>query len=63
MSAAKRDMAKRALRHLKEAKENSKEAQKIFRVIGDSDGEKFAGDAAKHAQDGEEHVTKKLGSD
>ena len=63
MSKEKRDLAKQAQRHLKEAKEYSKEAQKIFKVIGDPDGEKFAGDAAKHAQNGEEHVIKKLGGD
>jgi len=63
MSREKRDLAKQAQRRLREAKENSREAQKIFRVIGDPDGEKFAGDAAKHAENGEEHVTKKLGGD
>lgn len=63
MSREKRDLAKQAQRRLREAKDNSREAQKIFRVIGDPDGEKFAGDAAKHAENGEEHVTKKLGGD
>lgn len=63
MSKEKRDMAKQAQKHLKEAKEHSENAEKIFRVIGDPAGEKFAGDAAKHAREGEDHVTKKLGGD
>jgi hypothetical protein len=63
MSKEKREMAKKAHEHLKEAKESSREAEKIFRVVGDPDGERFARDAAKAAQDGEEHVIKKLGRD
>lgn len=57
----KRKLAQEAQRHLKEAKENSKEAQKIFKVIGDTDGERFAGDAFKKAEDGENYVSKRLG--
>ena len=63
MSKEKREMAKKAQEHLKEAKENSQAAEKIFKVVGDPDGERFARDAAKTAQDGEEHVSKKLGRD
>ena len=63
MSKEKRDMAKKAQEHLKEAKEHSRNAEKIFKVIGDPAGEKFAGDAARHASEGEEHVSRKLGGD
>lgn len=63
MSQQKRDLAKQAQRHLKQAKENSQAAEKIFKTIGDPDGAKFAGGAAKQAEEGENHVTKKLGND
>ena len=63
MSKENRDLAKVAQKHLKQAKENSKEAQKIFKIINDPDGEKIAGNVARQAEDAEGYVSKKLGGD
>jgi len=60
MSKENRDLARVAQKHLKEAKENSKEAQKIFKIINDPDGEKIAGDVVKKAEDAEGYVSKRL---
>lgn len=63
MSASSRDRANDAKEKLNVSRKFSRAAEKIFKEIGDREGEKKSGAAADAADDAYIHVTKKLGGD
>jgi hypothetical protein len=61
MSESKKGLAKEAKEQFQRAKESTKRASDIFKLIGDKDGEKLANDAARVIEDGQKYIDKRLG--
>ena len=63
MSFEKRNKAQEARRWMRTSRDYAREAEKVFKDIGDKEGERKAGSVGDAAEEVIEHVEKKLGKE